>query len=365
MKYIFFQLLVVITVFQTFGQPIGESRSQDLKSEWLQYINDGYLPVEADEDLNTIYLQIATSKFAGGDLVIQSSRPYFIFLDGKLVGEHDRSARLSLDSLRANYSSSFLIAVHQQNINQRDLKTFIETPSKTKQSTGLAERPKSFFKDFVIFAGLIIIIGFLAITRLNPKLAADYLSVMKIFSMREAEDAQANARLTSSTNIQFYVWCSLLLGFCLLIIFNHLPDSFALPLQFQATSFGMVLWQWVRLSFIILGIFFLKIIIVYTSTRLFGMGGLARIHFFNWVRLVLIIFAMTAIILFLYFIWHGQNPTFFSIFFSIVIGILTAWVLIVFMKLNGKTEHSMFHLFSYICATELIPLLITIKVLFQ
>ena len=95
------------------------------------------------------------------------------------------------------------------------------------------------------------------------------------------------------------------------------------------------------------------------------MRGLARVHFFNWVRLLLIVFGGATIIVFSYYILRGQNETIFVAFLSLIVGTLIAWIFIVFMKLNGKTEHSMFHLFSYICATELIPLLITIKVLFQ
>jgi hypothetical protein len=124
-------------------------------------------------------------------------------------------------------------------------------------------------------------------------------------------------------------------------------------------------WQWIRLSVIILGVFFVKILLIFSLTRLFGLKGLARIHFFNWVRLLLIVFGASSIILFIYFILRGQSPDFFIVFLTLVVGTLVSWIFIVFLKLNGKTEHSMFHLFSYICATEIIPLLITIKVLFQ
>jgi hypothetical protein len=205
----------------------------------------------------------------------------------------------------------------------------------------------------------------LFITHFNPKLASDYFSIIRIFSLREGDDAQSNARLTSSTNIQFYIGCSLLLGLYLMIIFHHLPDAYALPLYFGGHSFGAVVWQWIRLSTIILGVFFLKILFIFSLTRLFGLRGLARIHFFNWVKLLLIVFGASSLILFIYFISRGQSPGFFVVFLSLIVGTLMVWIGVAFLKLNGKSEHSMFHLFSYICATEIIPLLITIKVLFQ
>src|SRR5688572_18674256 len=112
--------------------------------------------------------------------------------------------------------------------------------------------------------------------RINSKLASDYFFIIRIFFLREGDDAQAKARLTSSSNIQFYVICSLLLGFYMMIIIFHLPDEYALPLHFQGHSFWTIVWQWIRLSAMILGVFFVKILLIFSLTRLFGLKGLAR-----------------------------------------------------------------------------------------
>jgi hypothetical protein len=155
------------------------------------------------------------------------------------------------------------------------------------------------------------------------------------------------------------------MGFYLIIIMHNLPAEYALPLRFQATGFWMILWQWFKLSTIIFYVFLLKIMIIFLLTRLFAMRGMARFHFFNWVRLLLIVFGAAAILLFMYFISRGESPGFFVVFLSFIIITLVVWIVLAFFKLSGRSEHSMFHLFSYICATEIIPLLITVKVLFQ
>ena len=71
------------------------------------------------------------------------------------------------------------------------------------------------------------------------------------------------------------------------------------------------------------------------------------------------------IFLFIYFTVRGDSEDFFEVFLSFVIMASIAWIGVAFFKLSGRSEHSLFHLFSYICATEIIPLLITVKVLFQ
>ena len=48
-----------------------------------------------------------------------------------------------------------------------------------------------------------IIFFFLLAVRLNSKLAGDYLSVSRIFALRDIDDAQASARLTGGSNVQF------------------------------------------------------------------------------------------------------------------------------------------------------------------
>jgi len=357
-----------LTVEITAQEKAGVEKS--LRSDWMKFENDKYTLLEEGATVrNTIYFKIETNRYPGSYLSIQSVRPFFVFFNGKLSGEYQGKAIFKTDSLAGvHYTTRFLVAVHQPDINTRDLKTAIIAPDEGSSKRYRLEsefRPATFFKDYVIISGLVIIFLFLIAMRINPKLASDYLSIIRIFSVREADDAQANARLTSSSNIQFYVICSLLLGFYMMIIIFHLPDEYALPLHFQGYSFWTIVWQWIRLSAMILGVFFVKILLIFSLTRLFGLKGLARIHFFNWVRLLLIVFGASSIILFVYFILRGQSPDFFIVFLTLVVGTLVSWIFIVFLKLNGKTEHSMFHLFSYICATEIIPLLITIKVLFQ
>jgi hypothetical protein len=157
----------------------------------------------------------------------------------------------------------------------------------------------------------------------------------------------------------------MLLALFFIMIFKFVPNEYALSTWFAPESFWKTVVLWLLTTLVIVGVFLIKIIIIFSLTRLFGLRGLARIHYFNWVRLLLIVFGAASVIIFIYFISRGLSPGFFEVLLYLVIGVLVAWTLIVFLKLNNKSEHSMFHLFSYICATEIIPLLITIKVLFQ
>jgi hypothetical protein len=205
----------------------------------------------------------------------------------------------------------------------------------------------------------------IVVAQLNPKLAWDYFSVFRIFFMREGEDSQIYSRITSSINILFYVYCSLMIGYYLMIIFRFIPSHYVVALAYQTDSFGTAMLLWTKLSGIILAIIFFKVLLVYCLSIMFGLTEIAGIHIFNWIRLLLVVFGTLTVLLFLYFILHGQNENFHVVLLKIISWLLVGWMFLIILKLSRRMSHSMFHLFSYICATELIPLLITIKILYN
>jgi hypothetical protein len=338
--------------------------TENLIAKWQTYELGAYKPYDKDATVDAIYIPLRGSAYSGKDLLINSCFTYFVFLNGKILGEHKGQIAYDIDSLtRVTKSSDLLISIFQKDVSQQTLSARL-----TSRSIDMIDnivKPTSFFKDFVILAGLIIIILFVLAIRVNPKLSSDYLSLQKIISLRDADDSQSNARLMNSSNVQFYIMTSMLLALFFIMIFKFVPAEYSLSTSFASESFWKTLVLWLLITFVIVGVFLIKIIIIFSLTRLFGLRGLARIHYFNWVRLLLIVFGAASVIMFIYFISRGLSPGFFEVLLYLVIGVLVAWTLIVFLKLNNKSEHSMFHLFSYICATEIIPLLITIKVLFQ
>lgn len=341
---------------------------KDFRSEWLKYEEGAYQPAGASiTGLSTLYFELAPDTYPGTFLRLKSDRPYFLFINGKIRGEYRGETRLDVDSLAsAIYARQYWVAIHQDNINGRDLHAeIISTQAAAPSESENTMRPYSHFRDFVVVAGLFILLLFLFELRMNPKLAADYFSISRLIASREADDSQASARLTSGANVQFYVFCSLMMSFYLLIILYNLPPEYALPVRFHATGFWMISWQWLKLASVIFLFFMSKLLIVFCMTRLFGMWGMARFHFFNWMRLLLVVFSLAAALLFMYFISRGESPRVFVFFLFVIVAALMAWIVMAFFKLGGRSGHSMFHLFSYLCATEIIPLFITVKVLFQ
>jgi hypothetical protein len=339
---------------------------KDLRSDWKIFEDNKYKSLSSDYgDVSTLYFEINGDKYAGDYLKINAPYDYSVFINGQLASIG--GTNFNIDSLVRVYSSvNLLIAIHSESISQEKLHTTIDTKiAQARASDETNDRPATFFRDFVIVASLVLLIMLIVVLRLNPKLASDYFSVTKIFSLRESDDSQIYTRISNSANILFYAFCSLILGFYLIVIFHFASTGYWLTNYFATTGFFSALSKWIGVSLFIFLIFILKIILVYVSSFLFGSRNMAGIHFFNWVRLQLIVFGGISIVLFVYFIARGQNPTFYFVLLKLMTWCLVGWTIIIFLKLNGRTGYSLFHLFSYICATEIIPLLVIISVLYN
>lgn len=366
-------LLQVLFLFVALSTVNGQDKfviRKDLQDEWMGYGDNGFERLENTRPLNrnTIYFRIDTRHYGGDYLRILSDKNFFLFINGTLVDEYAGEVVLNLDSLsRVSQTSVCLFAIHQRPIYKRTLKTAIVTRNPPAHPVAEREevKPATFLRDFVIVSGLLLAIFFIAVVQASVRSFSGYFSALRMFLLKEAGELHAHIRLMSRSNVLYYVYCSFMIGFYFLVIFHHLPDQYTLPLYFRITGFWSAVGQWIKLSVMVLGLFLSKVILIYLLTRLFGMRGLAGVHFFTWIRYLIITVGSFSVFLFLYFISHGQRDDIFVIFLSVVIVALTIWVAIAFFRLSSRSGHSMFHLFSYICATELIPLFVTIKVFFR
>jgi hypothetical protein len=357
------KVFFILTLTLPFTSPCQTlSVVKDLKAEKLKFEESQYVRAEADEALQTSYFLIEALTYEGNYLQIDATRDFTLFVNGQLAASARRDGRYSIDSLRQQFGSPRLqIGLHfsgsTDNFNAK-----IVSLSAQGKDDGIEPRKGSSFRDFSVVAIFLLLTLFISLLQLNPKLTSEYFSLTKIFSLRETDDGQIYTRITSSSNILFYIFSSLMAGFSLTLIFEftHGVDG-----KLTSGTFWLSFYEWIRISFIVLSFFFIKIVLVYSLSRLFGIKGAGRIHFFYWIRVLLVVASVLTIILFLYFISRGQNATMYQAVLWIITIVLSSIMVLVFLKLIRRSECSIFHLFSYICATEIIPFLITIKLLHQ
>lgn len=337
---------------------------KDLQPEWL--MNDStYRKFEESQPVKTIYLKLPIKQFRTDYFVINSSNSVSVLLNNRLILDRVHHAKLSVDSLANRYPAAvFFIAIHSdQFIKKSNLITHVAATvlHQTDTPEEFYVKTRTIFRDYVITAVLALIIFLVTIIRLNPGLSSDYFSIRKIFSRRESEDDHYYYRVTSAT-ILFYVFTSLMLSLYVIIVARFTDATLSLEGLLLA-SYWVLIFTWLKISSYVLLFLFMKIVIIYLVSLLFGIREIAGYHFFNFVRILLVTIGLFTLLLLVYFILHGQGLNFYNFLYAAIPCVLGAWIVLGFFKLASRVSHSAFHLFSYICATELIPFFIIIEVL--
>jgi len=341
-------------------------QKKDLEKEWLVHTGTEYVPLDqVDKPVRTIYFRLDPGVFKGDILKIESEDRFSVFINSQLYSQNENSLTISMDSLFKNVSREELfIAVHQKGNISRQLTTQIYTEVTDAGSGGdtLMLRKPTYFRDFVVVTTLFLFVFFVLMIQLNPRLSSNYFSIPKLFSLREGDDDQYYFKITSA-NILFYVFISMVLSLFMLIIGELSTSNDVLKIQ-SATFIDTVL-VWIKMTIIILSLLFIKVLVVYIASFLFGISEGAGYHFFNFIRLLLITVAFLTIVLVFYYILHGSNQGVYSFLFKFFSWVLGAWAILLFFKLSNRVRFSSIHLFSYICATEILPFLIIIKILYE
>jgi hypothetical protein len=339
---------------------------KDLRSSWVEYAENEYRqPKDVSLlALHTVYFPLEARVFQGQYLSVTSTNTWNLFVNEQLIYS-GREHVFNLDSLSALYSAHLFIGIYSaQGIG--DLATHIILPGSivASFSNALVLRRPTFFRNYGILAGSILVIFVLVLFRTNPQLTLDYFSFAKIFSVQERNENLLTSRITSSVNLLFYLFCALLTGYLLSFVFylagSYFPASTALSIETFWGSFQV----WLRLSFYILLLLASKLVAVLIFSSLFNFRETVSFQFFNFLRFVLFTAVMMAVLSLIYFIFKGGEALFYRQLILLALALMSAGSVMVLIKLLARAPFSFFHLFSYLCASEIIPLVIIIKIFF-
>lgn len=335
---------------------------KELLTDW-QIVEQGkFIPYQQDKLSNVVHFQLKTSSYRGDILKLSATSSFTLFINNKLISDNNQNALLSMDSLASRYGDFIQISIYNTiGITPTNLTTQIITTlaSPVEDYT----KASTHFLDFlwIVFA-LLISLGIILL-RFNGRLFSDYFSVIRLFTMRESEDAQTYSRVTSTT-VVFYVLTSLTIGLFLLMLASVDP-VFQSEHSLNLSSFGYCWLSWFTISGIILLIIVAKIVVIYLFCRLFGFGDEAGYHIFNYIRFLLIVSVLILFSTASLITMRIEYEEWIKNVFGILKFIPVLWILILFFKMTNRVPYTMFHLFCYLCATEIIPQLIITKILFE
>lgn len=345
-------------------QPEG-TESVDLRPHWLGFDGKHYVPYDS---LDTggdypVTLNLDVHAFpAGASLrVAGGGKKVSLFVDNAYTGISGMTVTLTRDSLLALSSvPGRLITIYPEG-SVRSLRTTLLVPVKHQTAdSAFSPRPVDTFSNFVVVGALVILLMLVMARQLNERLLHDYLSLRQLLMRRESDEVEQFSRIRGSTNLIFYILSAMIVSY-LLTIALHFSGGSDGGVAISSGGFAWASRLWLEITAAVLLVFFGKWVIVFSMSLLFNISEIIRNYFFNWMRiLLLVVLPLLVLVLLVYFL--RDDAPFDMHYGYAFIFLSAAWIIIIFYKLRWRVRFSLFHLISYICVTELIPLLILSRI---
>lgn len=329
---------------------------KDSEVKWKVYQHGLWTDFQKGDETVTLHLPVDQSEVAGKILQIQSPSTFYLFIDGKLISKGKHSTELKIDSLAKIYSKAFTLSIYAAHGFGKFKSHWIENESEFDK----LPRSSNQFSSFIIVAVVILLIFITALLRTNPQLTQDYLNVSRLFNLRDRDDGQS-LRITSSVNLLFYFFCSALAALALCITAHDSAVNISFMPGFENISVGKAFGQWVLFSVLIFCLMMIKLVLLFIISNLFGWRDTPGFQFFNFIRMVILSLTIIALVSVVSFSF-GISLNYLTLL-KLACFMLAAGAVVIYLKLLARATFHFFHLFFYLCATEVLPLIILTKVL--
>ena len=349
---------------------------KDLKSEWFVYEKSSgeFLPyTSSEDDIESIYFVVDGSSLKERQLVIDLVPNSSLFIENLGVAYFEEGVRrnFSGDSLIELYGEDdILFTIYSPGLRSEQIQTLVTSGYITGEYLSNApvpveyiERQSPVLNDFLIISGLAIIIFVTILIRQYPRIIADFYNLFRTVGFRSRDELLYNTKLLDKVNMRVYIFLSAVIAF-FLVTTTALSGMTNLDLSdFRGSLLSLIVY-WLSLTGIILFIVMLKFLLVDRLIGLFRLFEFRNIHVINDMRFTLITFSgMSVLMVFIYLGIKDVNPGTYFTLIQIVVALLFLRILFLFFKLLNFSSYRIMHLFSYLCATELIPFVVIFKLI--
>lgn len=336
----------------------------DFSQNWLQYDKyyEAYLPAKARQLRNSksIHQSISIEKYRNYDLSFKATKGLALFVNNKLIykkiaGEQEE-VQLPLNTIDPELKGEVIftfyhpegeLPLYDAGITNKVL-VQTQTVEENKNLTYTRDISKKFQGYFILF--LIIVSLFILFKQLYPK------EFLRYYAIRVQENSD---HLLPGTFSIPSLWMALMNGLALSLLLHLLKMN---ELIFNS-SFSLLNGTLFIVLFYM--IFFVgKYFYISTMAWVFNYSKVVTSQFSEFVRLLEIVCLITTLLLF-----GIEASGFFKInikpvilYYSLIIVLIFCVVKVIFLFFRLITRRNLY-LFSYICAAEILPLIITVKIL--
>jgi hypothetical protein len=365
-------LLIFILLLSLVGYTRAQSDTllvADLQPSWRMASDGQIVPMVDIENFQgrTLFIPLELQQYKGQVFRIYAENAVSLFHNDQwldlLQGEH----WYDIDSLISIFGERTVFTLYDKRLDPYKISSGIYSLSGSREDlpVSIDVRSGNVTRNVFIFTFFFMLVYLALLYYLNPRSVQEFFWVTRAISFRELDENLIKTRPLSSVNLSFYVLLALLGSWVIMVLLilteNPIGRSF-----FTFDSFLQGLWVWIRFAALIFVLLILKYILIWTFKELFRIKAFIHSHYYNYVRLGLLVYVLFAGILFVsYFTFFKVDPAYYQFLGYLLLSALILRVIILFFKLMNSSSHSVLHLFSYLCGTELIPLLIVVSVGFN
>lgn len=339
----------------------------DLRQEWVYFSpeNKGFLPFDeqnlqnkvisfrlADPEFNQFYLSI---------FVIEKS---YLFYGTKLIATIPAGVtNLKIDSLRNTLGDRqpFITIYGHKLLPQLITEVRTQPLSPGKVLSYQPIRYVNEFSNFFYFSATLIFLLFVFLKTQFSELAGQYLLFQRTFKVKTIDELIYKIPYLRFPNIFFIAIISSMVGFATLSFMYFYPEQILfLGINPRVSTFWILILNWIEISGLVLILTILKYFLTIAMSSLFSLN-IANIHFASSLRLLLSFsFLLMFLTLILYFLIGLLSL---PIYLLIILLAILSMQLILFFKLSLVTTHTLLYIIVYLCATEIIPIIVLFKIL--
>ena len=339
---------------------------EDLRLSWLFYDESEQLMLpfldNSSENPSAIHLQIEDDYSSEAYLRLKIPIGTSIFIQNKFIEYfNDLSIKLySIDSLRKAYSSN---SIRFTFFNKDKLTSppeaevgFMHKKFDSNISVNpIGKRNANSTSDFIKVVILLVFTFFVLLHTLFKSDLFDFLSLQTMVTFRYTETALYKYRSLTKTQTLVIVYFAAMLASIIIVFLNYvehpLKNSFILKLNPLA--------GWFLILLIVLVFIFLKFLLISMVSLLFKIGHKINFYLIEFLRMSMIFYSVIFVILSYSIINHFYYVEELLEHLIVVIIVFNLIRLcILFFKFRRTVSIKSLHLFSYLCTTELIPIVL-------
>ncbi len=359
------------------GQVLPLEQKNTITGNWLvQREKDAQLvPYVANQhaSYNAVHQWLPITQAQPFNVAFTAPRDLCLFLNNRLIFKADSTANYTLDLAKfsrdtAPVEGKYLLTVWHPT-QQPNVGTFRNVALVADAKPDEGQRPFSVqVREYVnqnAFIIFMLLIGLIyGLLRVNYP--ADFKSQFNPYNFLRTNTQEllySNKPLGTASNLLFVLAFSLSMALLIAAIHTNVQHVRLFNRLFPVSE-ADITTKILFYTLLIFGVVLLKYVFLKVMAFVFGLGGLVQLQYRQFLRSLLFLGLFLPLVMLLYLSLNAEMPETILLISSLAVSLLLViTILRVFYTVNKKASVINLHLFSYLCATEVIPLAIMLELI--